>query len=43
MGDSLHTVLDQELVHVAIRGHEEVSGINFRDNKFDLKLSDKAL
>ena len=43
MGDTLHTVLDQELVHVAIRGHKEVSGIDFRDNKFDLKLSDKVL
>ena len=42
MCDTLHTVLDKELVHVVVRGHEKVSSVNFRDNKFDLELPDKV-
>ena len=42
MRDTLHTVLDKELVHVVVRGHEEVSSVNFRDNEFDLELPDKV-
>ena len=42
MCNAFHTILNQELVHVTVWGHKEVSGVHFCDYELDLEIPDKV-